>query len=205
MSTENYNTNKMEVISNKKINRSKYLLLAVLLIVINILLFLFVNSAIKYIGLLGFPLIILLYNFEKNKIKESETIIKNKQEINKKVEQNKVLILLDKAKKILEQVNLKNAQIQIINKNRNDELDKLEQMQSKIKTLKEIEKEKMKNTYRNQMDIYEINKLLNVQDVDYELEKLLNRANERKLELHRIDLSKENIMPQLDDLARVVE
>lgn len=206
LATENYNTNKMEITSNKKLNKNKYLILIVLCILINVLLFVLLKgSFFKFAGLLGFPLIWLLYKMEKNKIKESEIIIKNKQEINKKVEQNKVLINLDKIKKVQDQVNLKNAQIQIIEKNKRDEIDKLEQIQSKIKTLKEIEKEKMKNTYRNQMDIYEINKLLNVQDVDYELEKLQSRANERKLELHRIDLSKENIMPQLDDLARVEE
>jgi len=63
----------------------------------------------------------------------------------------------------------------------------------------------MKNTYRNQMDVYEINKLLNVKDVDAELERLQSLANERRLEMHRIDLSKENIIPQLDNLARVEE
>lgn len=206
LATENYNTNKMEITSNKKINKSKYLILLFIGILINVLLFLVLkDNYLKYIGLLAFPLVLLIYKFEKKNIAESEIIIKNKQEINKKVEQNKVLINLDKIKKIQEQINLKNAQIQIIEKNKKDEIDKLEQIQSKIKTLKEIEKEKMKNTYRNQMDIYEINKLLNVKDVDYELEKLQARTNERKLELHRIDLSKENIMPQLDDLARVEE
>lgn len=207
LATENYNTNKMEIIPRKnKISGSKYLILFLIAIIINVLLFIMLkDSMLKFAGLLAFPTIYLIYKMEKNKIKEEEIISKNKQDINKKVEQNKVLIHLDKIKKIQEQINLKNAQIQIIEKNRNDEIDKLEQIQSKIKTLKEIEKEKMKNTYRNQMDIYEINKLLNVKDVDYELEKIQSRANERKLELHRIDLSKENIMPQLDDLARVEE
>lgn len=206
LATENYNTNKMEITSNKKINKSKYLILLFICILINILLFLVLkDNYLKYFGLLAFSLVLLIYKFEKKNIAESELIIKNKQEINKKVEQNKVLINLDKIKKIQDQINLKNAQIEIIEKNKKDEIDKLEQIQSKIKTLKEIEKEKMKNTYRNQMDIYEINKLLNIKDVNYELEKLQSRTNERKLELHRIDLSKENIMPQLDDLARVEE
>ena len=206
LATENYDTNKMEITLNKKINKSKYIISILVCIIINLLLFLFIkNNYLKYVGLLGFIFIALFYKMEKNKIREAETIVKNKQQINQKVEQNKVLINLDKIKKLQEQINLKNAQIQIVEKNRNYEIDKLDQIQSKIKTLKEIDKEKMKNTYRSQMDIYEINKLLNVQDVDYELEKLQTRTNERKLELHRIDLSKENIIPQLDNLARVEE
>lgn len=206
LETENYSTNKMEIAYTKRhISSTKYFLLISLCIILNILVFLLAEGVFKYLGLLSFILVWILYKFEKGQIKESETIIKNKREINKKVEQNKVLIHLDKIKKVKEQINLKNAQIEIIQKNRNYEIDKLDQMQSKIKTLKEIEKEKMKNTYRNQMDIYEINKLLNVKDVDAELEKWQSIANERRLEMHRIDLSKENIIPQLDNLARVEE
>ena len=100
---------------------------------------------------------------------------------------------------------MKNAQIEIIEKNKNSEIDKLEQIENKIKTIKEIEKEKMKSTYSDQIDIYEINKLFNCADVDEELEKLQNESNERKLEIHKINLNKENIMPQLDDLAKVEE
>ena len=206
LETENYSTNKMEIAYTKRhISSTKYFLLISLCIILNILVFLLAEGLFKYLGLLSFIMVWILYKFEKGQIKESETIIKNKREINKKVEQNKVLIHLDKIKKVQEQINLKNAQIEIIQKNRNYEIDKLDQMQSKIKTLKEIEKEKMKNTYRNQMDIYEINKLLNVKDVDAELEKWQSIANERRLEMHRIDLNKENIIPQLDNLARVEE
>jgi len=206
LATENYSTNKMEVAySKRRISTTKYFLLITVCIILNILMFLIMQGVLKCVGLLGFLIVWILYKHETGKIKESETIIKNKREINKKVEQNKVLIHLDKIKKVQEQINLKNAQIEIIQKNRNYEIDKLEQIQSKIKTLKEIEKEKMKNTYRNQMDVYEINKLLNVKDVDAELERLQSLANERRLEMHRIDLSKENIIPQLDNLARVEE
>ena len=60
-------------------------------------------------------------------------------------------------------------------------------------------------TYRDEMDIYEINRLFNSADVEKELEDLQNKTNEKKLELHKIDLSKENIIPKLDDLAKVEE
>lgn len=200
------NTEKKQSNHKQKIGVAKYIILVCFVILINVILFTFMNeSLIKFVGLLGIPVILIIYLIDKNKLKESEIILQNKEEINKRIEQNKILIALDKDKKILEQINLKNAQIEIIEKNRKDELDKLEQNESTIKTLKEIEKEKMKNTYSDKVDFYEINKLLNVQDIDYELEKLQTRANERKLEIHRIELNKDNIMPQLEDLARVEE
>lgn len=192
--------------NNKKINNFKYLLLIIFAIIINILAIIIIkNNYLKYIGIIIFPVIAAMYFCEKNKIQKTNTVLKNKQEINKKIEENKLLIDLDKNKKILNEINSKNAQIEIIQKNINSEVTKLEQIENKIKTLKEVEKEKIKNTYSNQMDIYEINKLLNIQDVDSELEKMQNNLNDRKLEIHRIDLDKENIMPQLDDLAKVEE
>lgn len=199
-------SNKDDGTENKKINIIKYIILGLIIILINVILFIYVkNNVMKYWGLLGIPVLLILYLFEKNKIKEKELIKKNKEEINKRVEENKILIALDKNKKIQEQINLKNAQIQVIEKNRNDEFDKLEQMEARIKSMKQIEQEKLKNTYREQMDVYEINKLLNYTDVNAELELLQNSANESKLEIHKIDLNKENIMPQLDDLARIEE
>jgi len=198
--------NKKENNNSSKINIKKYIVLFILAIIINILLFILIkNNLIKYLGLVIFPILIAMFFIEKNKLKENDIVRKNKDEINKKVEENKILIALDKNKKILNEINSKNAQIEILEKNKKDEIEKLEETENRIKTLKEIEKEKLKNTYREEIDIYEINKLFNSSNVDYELEKLQNEANERKLEIHKIDLNKENIMPQLDDLAKVEE
>ena len=55
------------------------------------------------------------------------------------------------------------------------------------------------------MDIYEINKLINYADTDEKIEEVINDINEKKLELHRIELNKNNILPQLEDLAQVEE
>ena len=67
------------------------------------------------------------------------------------------------------------------------------------------ESREYKNTYRNKIDVYEINKLLNFEDINYQIESISNQINEGKLELHRIELSKNNIMPQLEDLANIEE
>ena len=62
-----------------------------------------------------------------------------------------------------------------------------------------------KNTYRTKVDIYEINKLINAADTNAKLEEIQNEINDKKLELHRIELNKNNIMPQLEDLAQIEE
>ena len=198
--SENMNNSKI------KINLKKYILLSLIVIVINVLLFIFVkHNILKFVGLIGFFLIIFMYLFEKSKRKESEIIKKNKEEISKRVEQNKKLILEEKNKKVLDEVNIVNAKIEMLEKSKRQQLEKMEVTKSSIKTLKEIEKEKLKNEYRTKMDIYEINKLVNYENVDEKLENMQNEINEKKLDVHKIDLNKDNILPQLEDLARIEE
>lgn len=200
-----YFENRQDFKDSKKLNIKKYIILIVIAVIINLLLFIFAKNGMKFIGMLFFPMIILMYYIEKNKLKKNRIIQKNKSEMNKRVEENRLFIALDKSKELLNTINSKNAQIEILEKNKNDEIERLEEIENRIRTLADIEKEKVKNTYRDEMDIYEINRLFNSEDIEKELEDLQNRTNDRKLELHKIDLSKENIIPKLDDLAKVEE
>lgn len=189
-----------------KIGCKKYIIMAIIVLLINILLFIFLNdNIIKYIGIIGFVLIPILYKIEKNKLEQKEVIKKNKEDLNKKIEENKKLVVFEKNKKVLEEVNIVNAKIEIFEKDKREQLKIMEETKERIKSLKNIEKEKLKNTYRNRIDIYEINKLVNSDNVGYQLENTLNQINEKKLELHRIELSKNNILPQLEDLAKIEE
>lgn len=189
-----------------KIGCKKYIIMAIIVLLINILLFIFLNdNIIKYIGIIGFVLIPILYKIEKNKLEQKEVIKKNKEDLNKKIEENKKLVVFEKNKKVLEEVNIVNAKIEIFEKDKREQLKIMEETKERIKSLKNIEKEKLKNTYRNRIDIYEINKLVNSDNVGYQLENILNQINEKKLELHRIELSKNNILPQLEDLAKIEE
>jgi uncharacterized protein YhaN len=81
----------------------------------------------------------------------------------------------------------------------------MDETKERIQSLADIEKEKLKNTYRTKVDIYEINKLINAEDTNAKIEEIQNIINDKKLELHRIELNKNNIMPQLEDLAQIEE
>ena len=67
----------------------------------------------------------------------------------------------------------------------------------KNELLKKInnEKEKLKNDYFEKVDITEINRLLNSTNLSYEIEKIQGNLNEKNIELHRLELDKENISP----------
>ena len=94
-----------------------------------------------------------------------------------------------------------NAQIELLEKNQKEQVNEVEKIKNEL--LKNInnEKEKLKNDYFEKVDITEINKLLNSTNLSYEIEKIQSNLNEKNIELHRLELDKENILPKLEELA----
>ena len=192
--------------ARQKINLKKYIVLTIFVTIIVALLLVFMkDNPLRFLGILGFPIILIMYFFEKNRLENERIVKQNKEDLNKKVEDNKKLLVFEKNKKILEEVKILNAKIEVFENDKRQQLKIMEETKARIQSLKEIEKEKLKNTYRNKIDIYEINKLINSEDIDAKLEEINNDINEKKLSIHRIELDKNNIMPQLEDLAQVEE
>lgn len=142
---------------------------------------------------------------EKNRLKNEHMVKENREELSKRLEENKKLSIFEKNKMVLEEIKILNAKIEVFEKDKKEQMEYLEETKQKIQSFKTIEQEKLKNTYRTKIDVYEINKLINSDDMNEKIEEISNDINEQKLELHRIELSKNNIMPQLEDLAQVEE
>ena len=207
----NNKINSLEPVERKrflrqKVNTKKYVILTIIITIIAAaLLVLLKDNLLRFAGFAGFPVVLLMYFLEKNRLENERIVKQNKEDLNKKLEDNKKLLLFEKNKKILEEINILNAKIEVFENDKRQQLKIMEETKERIQSLKEIEKEKLKNTYRNKIDIYEINKLINSEDIDAKLEEIANNINEKKLEIHRIELNKNNIMPQLEDLAQVEE
>ena len=199
--SENNSENKNEKINKNKIKNNKNKLIKklniifILLILINILQFIFIkNNIFKYIFLLTVPTFLIFYIFlinkEKNKIKNNEKIEKNKfNEINLQ------LINLENEKKLIE-----NNQ-----KNNSEELNKIK---NNLNLKNNLEKEKIKNKYLNKIEKNKINNFLdlnNLEKINFEIEKIQNEINNKKLKLHTLNLDKKNIEPQLDNLSKIEE
>ena len=166
----------------QKVKIKKYLIMGFISIIINVLLFVFMKQMpLKFVGLPLFLIILIVFFIEKNKLKKEHMIKQNKEELSKKVEENKKLQVFEKNKTALEQVNIINAKIEVFENDKNAQLKIMEETKEKIKSLKEIEKEKLKNTYRTKVDIYEINKLVNSEDINAKIEEITNEINEKKL------------------------
>lgn len=193
--SENNLKNKKIKNNKNKINSKKIKILNsifIILILINILQFIFIkNNNFKYIFLLTVPtfLIFSLFfvNKENKKIKNKEKIEKNNFE---KI--NLELINLESEKKLLEN-NLKNL---------NEEIDKLN---NNFNLKINLEKEKIKNNYLNKVDKNKVDNLLNLENVNFEIEKIQKEINDRKLRLHKLDLDKKSIEQNLDNLSKIEE
>lgn len=183
----NNNKNK---IKNKKIKKIN--IIFILLILINILQFIFIkNNIFRYIFLLTVPTFLIFYIFfvnnENKKIKNKEKIEKNNFE---KI--NLELINLENEKKLIEN-NLNNL---------NEELNKIK---NNFNLKINLEKEKIKNNYLNKIEKNKINNLINLENINFEIEKLQKVINDKKLKLHSLDLDKKNIEPNLDNLSKIEE
>ena len=167
----------------------------ILLILINILQFIFVkNNIFKYIFLLTVPTFLIFYLFLRNNENKK---IKNKQ----KIEKNN----LEKIN--LEIINLENEK-KLIQNNQNNLEEELNKLKSNFNLKINLEKEKIKNKYLNKIEKNKINNFVNLnnlENINFEIEKIQNDINNKKIKLHTLDLDKKNIEPQLDNLAKIEE
>ena len=193
-SENNFKNKKIKNNKNKINNKIIKILniIFIILILINILQFIFIkNNNFKYIFLLTVPTFLIFYIFfishQNKKIKNKEKIEKNNFE---KI--NLELINLENEKKILEN-NLNNI---------NEELNKIK---NNFNLKINIEKEKIKNNYLNKIEKSKINNLINLENVNFEIEKIQKEINDKKLKLHTLDLDKKNIEPNLENLSKIEE
>ena len=119
--------------------------------------------------------------------------IKNKKEIRKIKENNKIIKR--------EEINIENK-IEIIEKNIKDEKLKKELLENKIKNIINIEKEKIKNKYNSEKYIEEL--FLN-NNIENTYEKEIKILNENKLQLHKLEIEKNNMEEKLNNLILIDE
>lgn len=119
--------------------------------------------------------------------------IKNKKEIRKIKENNKTIKR--------EEINIE-SKIEIIEKNIKDEKLKKELLENKIKNIINIEKEKIKNKYNSEKYIEELFLDNNIENT---YEKEIKILNENKLQLHKLEIEKNNMEEKLNNLILIDE
>ena len=183
--------NEKEKISKKTIkeknNKNNKLIIEIISLILSIIIFIigFIlkNNIIKIITLI--PTVVFIVALYIN--------IKNKKEIKRIKENNKTI------KK--EEININNK-IEIIEKNIKDEKLKKELLENKIKNIFNIEKEKIKNKYNSEKYIEELFLNNNIENI---YEKEIKILNENKLQLHKLEIEKNNMEEKLNNLILIDE
>ena len=187
------NKNKLNKIEeNKNKIKNKLIIFFVILILINIIQFIFIkNNIIKYIFLLTLPTylifsIIYLKN-KKNKIKIFEKENKNEEEkINK--EKNNYL-----------------NENKLIEKNNKELENEINELKNNLNLKINSEIEKIKNNYLEKIENEKIIEKNDLENIKEEIEKIQKELNNTKIRLHELDLDRENVEPQIDNLLKLEE
>ena len=188
--------NKNKINNKKNKLNKKIILFFILLILINILWFIFIpelikNNIARYAIFITIPIFLIFIIIQKNKINKN----------NKKIEKNKKIELAEKEQEIN---NLKNEE-KIIEKNNNELLDEINKIKIENNFLNNLEKEKIIKKYSEKINNDEINLLFNSEKINEKIELIENEINELKIELNKLEIKKENIEPQLENLSKIEE
>ena len=190
------NNNKIKNIQKIKLQKNKLnkklILIFILLLIINVLQFIFIkNNNFKYIFLLTVPTFLIFWIF----------IIKNKNKLIKNIEKNKKII----EEKINLEVNELNNEINLIEKNNLELKNEINKLKNNFNLKINLEKEKIKNKYKNKIEENKINYFLNLENVILEKEKIQEKLNNAKIELHTLEIDQKNIEPKLEKLSNLEE
>ena len=197
--------NNISELNNKKIINNKLnkkenkiiILFFILLILINILQFIFIkNNILQYIFMLTVPVflaITILYKkINNNKINNIENI---DTQINK----------LNNIEKINIEINNLKNEINLIEKNNINLEEEIIKVKNNLNLKINLEKEKVKNKYINKIQKNKINIFLNIENINFEIENLQNEINNKKMELYTLNLDQKNIEPKLENLSKIEE
>ena len=187
--------NKEENIKNKLNSKliKKYLLGLLFLLIINILIFILNKNYLKnnFVNIINYSIIpiylIIIFILEKNKNEK----IKNKVKLENK--------------KINEEINLIEKQIEILNEEKNKIEKEIKSQQLEIDNKIEENIENIKKEYKGKIDVNEYIQKIEENDLNTQVYKLQDEINKYKLELQAIKLQEEDKTKRLEDLASLKE
>ena len=187
--------NSKRIEKEKKNLNKKVLILSILVILINVLQFVFIkNRIINYIILLTIPAVLVYYFLQKNKLNKIIEIG------NKENEKKQELI-----NNINLEINGLEQQVEILNNNNLEIDNKLQELKNNLDLKINLEKEKIKNKYLDLIESSKLNELLDLENIDFELRNLQEELNNKNIELHKLELDQKNIEPKLDNLSKIEE
>ena len=187
--------------NDKKISREKSRLnkkvisLFVLVILFNILQFIFIDNRIfNYAILVTIPMVLIYCIYQKYKL--NKRIRRDEQEKQTK---------LDVFNSVNSEINNLNQEMKILENNNLDIENKLNNLKGNLNLKINLEKEKLKNNYLGKLESYQVGNFNTLEDVNIEIENMQKMINDKNIELHKLELDQNNIEPMLDNLSKIEE
>lgn len=176
---------------NKKTVKPQNIINIAIMVISIILMAIFKNNTIALVSMAIIfaisALVLIISNIIniKKVAKQNEDIEK---QINKaNIEKQEIQINIDKI----------NTQIDLLVKNSDEQAKAIQNAENVLKTQIENERNKIKSKYKLEE--------INVNNISFELENIQNSINKNKLEIHTLELDKNNILPKLERLAQMEE
>lgn len=184
--------NNKKTMSNKNRLNKKIVFIFFLLIILNILQFIFIkNYILKYIFILTIPIFLIYYFIYKNKIIKTQ----------KNIDKNN----LEKLEKIKLEINNLNNEINLIEKNNINLEEEIINLKNNLNLKTNLEKEKIKNKYLNKLEKSEVNNLIYLENISYEIENIQDKINDKKIGIHTLEIEQKNIKTKLENLSKIEE
>lgn len=180
----------VENYEKKSIKILPYCLSTIVCLLLATIVALYINYTLATIPILFAFGIFIVAVLKNNKIKKINNI--EEQEYLRKISGNKEL-----EKNIYEI----NAQIELLEKSEKEQISDAEKIKNEIIKDINLKKENLKTQYYDRIEVSEVNRLLALDNLSFEIDNIQNKLNEKNIELHRLNLDKENILPKLEELA----
>ena len=187
--------------SSKKIDKEKsklnkkMIFMFILVILLNILQFIFINNRVfNYAILITIPMVLVYFIYKKYKLNK---IIRR----DEKEKQSK----LDLFNNVNSEINNLNQEMKILENSNWDIETKLNDLKGNLNLKINLEKEKLKNKYSGKLESYQINNFNSFEDINVKIENMQKIINDKNIELHKLELDQNNIEPMLDNLSKIEE
>ena len=187
---ENFDNN----LKNKKSKKLINFIIIIFLIIINILNFIFIKN--KIINIILFLLLPIYFIYLFIKINKNKKI--------KKLEEEKINKIKLQNEEIKKQMDILDGQIELLEKNSEETKDEIKNMENILEEKSNIEKNTIINSNKNNYSYEYINNLFN-SNVDLLISTNQRKINELNLQLHKLEIDRDNIDPKLEKLVHTEE
>ena len=182
---------------NKKIKNKifkKYNLILFILIILNIISFIFIPEKINYLKYILFlPILIIIFIYLFKIININKKIKKIKNNINNNLENNQ------------KEINELNNQYKLINENFEKINNEIEKEKNKNIFLFNSEKNNLIKKYSIKLNKEEINEIINYNNIEKNTILIENKIDNLKYELNKLEFKKDTIEKELENLSNLEE